>query len=85
MEFMLPLRLTNSIRPFQALAIVVMSLAIAPTAQAAPKMAQRVAMQDQPLCFVQLPGKTKNLDKLCGLGSKGKGADQNGVINWILM
>lgn len=72
---------TNSTRSFQALAIVAMILAIAPTVQAAPKMAQRVAMQDQPLCFVQLSGKTKNLDKLCGLGNKGKTADRNGVIN----
>jgi uncharacterized protein YneF (UPF0154 family) len=71
----------NSSRPFQAFVIAGMILAIAPTAQAAPKMAQRVAMQDQPLCFVQLPGQTKNLDKLCGLGSKGKKADRNGVIN----
>jgi hypothetical protein len=63
-------------RPFQALAILAMILAIAPTAQAAPKKAQRLAMQDQPLCFVQLPGKTTNLDKLCGLGSKG-----NNTIN----
>jgi hypothetical protein len=62
---------TNSTRPFQILAIAAMILAIGPTAQAAPKMAQRVAMKDQPLCFVQLPGKTTNLDKLCGLGRKG--------------
>jgi hypothetical protein len=78
---MLPLRLMNSTRLFQALAIVAMSLVIAPTAQAAPKTAQRLAMQDQPLCFVQLPANTKNLDKLCGLGSRGKVADQNSVIN----
>jgi hypothetical protein len=78
---MLPLNLTNSIRPFQVLSIVAMLLAIAPTVQAAPKMAQRVAMKDQPLCFVQLPGKTTNLDKLCGLGNKGKTADKNGVFN----
>jgi hypothetical protein len=81
MKFMLPLNLTNFIRPFQVLSIAAMLLAIAPTAQAAPKMAQRVAMQDQPLCFVQLPGRTKNLDKLCGLGGTGKATDQNGVIN----
>ncbi len=62
---------TNPTQKFQALAILAMVLAIAPTAQAAPKTPQRVAMQDQPLCFVQLPGKTTNLDKLCGLGSKG--------------
>ncbi len=61
--------------------VLAMVLAIAPTAQAAPKMAQRLAMQDQPLCFVQLPGKTTNLDKLCGLGNKGKTTDRNGVIN----
>jgi hypothetical protein len=78
---MLPSRLTNSIRPFQVLSIVAMILTIAPTAQSAPKMAQRLAMQDQPLCFVQLPANTKNLNKLCGLGSKGKVADQNSVIN----
>ncbi len=72
---------TNSPRPFQILAIAAMVIAIAPTAQAAPKMAQRVAMRDQPLCFVQLPGKTTNLDKLCGLGNKGKATDRNGVIN----
>jgi hypothetical protein len=81
MKFMQRLHRPNSPRLFQALSIVAMILAIAPTVQAAPKMAQRVAMQDQPLCFVQLPGKTKNLDKLCGLGNKGKGADQNGVVN----
>jgi hypothetical protein len=71
MKFMQRLHRPNSTRPFQILAIAAMILAIVPTAQAAPKMAQRVAMQDQPLCFVQLPGKTKNLDKLCGLGNKG--------------
>jgi hypothetical protein len=81
MKFMLPLNLTNSIRPFQVLSIVAMILAIAPTAQAAPKMAQRVATQNQPLCFIQLPGQTKNLDKLCGLGNKGKTAEKNGVFN----
>ncbi len=72
---------TTPTRLFQALSIAAMILAIAPTVQAVPKMAQRVAMQDQPLCFVQLPGKTTNLDKLCGLGGTGKAADQNGVIN----
>jgi hypothetical protein len=81
MKFMLPLNLTNSIRPFQVLSIVAMLLAIAPTVQAAPKMAQRVAMKDQPLCFVQLPGKTTNLDKLCGLGNKSKTVDRNSPIN----
>jgi hypothetical protein len=78
---MLRLHRANSTRPFQALVIAAMILAIAPTAEAAPKMAQSVATQDQPLCFVQLPGKTKNLDKLCGLGGKDKTADQNSVIN----
>jgi hypothetical protein len=78
---MLRLHLINPTQRFQALAIVAMILAIAPTAQAAPKTAQRFAMQDQPLCFVQLPGKTQNLDKLCGLGGKDKAADQNSVIN----
>jgi hypothetical protein len=78
---MLGLHRTNSTQKFQALAIAAMILAIAPTVQAAPKMAQRVAMQDQPLCFVQLPGQTKNLDKLCGLGGKRKTADRNSVIN----
>jgi hypothetical protein len=72
---------TTPTRLFQALSIAAMILAIAPTVQAVPKMAQRVAMQDQPLCFVQLPGKTTNLDKLCGLGDKGKAAGQNGVID----
>jgi hypothetical protein len=67
---MLRLHGTTPTRLFQALSIGAMILAIAPTAQAAPKMAQRVATQDQPLCFVQLPGKTKKLDKLCGLDSK---------------
>jgi hypothetical protein len=81
MKFMLRLNRTNSPRLLQALSIAAMVLAIAPTVQAAPKMAQRVATQDQPLCFVQLPGKTTNLDKLCGLGGTGKAADQNGVIN----
>jgi hypothetical protein len=81
MKFMLRLHGTTPTRIFQALSIGAMILAIAPTVQAAPKMAQRVAMQDQPLCFVQLPGKTKNLDKLCGLGNKSKGTDQNGVVN----
>jgi hypothetical protein len=82
MKFMLPLNLTNSIRPFQVLSIVAMILTIAPTAQAAPRSIQRLAMQDQSLCFIQLPGKaTTTLDKFCGLGSKGKVADQNGVIN----
>jgi hypothetical protein len=71
MKFMQRLHRTNSPRPFQILAIAAMILAIAPTVQAAPKTPQRLAMQDQPLCFVQLPGKTTNLDKLCGLGSKG--------------
>jgi hypothetical protein len=71
MKFMARLHRTNSTRSFQVLSIAAMILAIAPTAQAAPKMTQRLAMKDQPLCFVQLPGKTQNLDKLCGLGSKG--------------
>jgi hypothetical protein len=71
MKFMQRLHRKNSPRLFQAFAIAAMILAIAPTAQAAPKTPQRLAMQDQPLCFVQLPGKTTNLDKLCGLGSKG--------------
>ncbi len=78
---MLCLHRTNSARPFRVLAILALILAIAPTAQAAPKMTQRLALQDQSLCFVQLPGQTKNLDKLCGLGSEGKKVGRNGVIN----
>jgi hypothetical protein len=45
-DFMLRVPL-NSPRPFQALAIAAMILAIAPTAQAAPKTAQRLAMKDR--------------------------------------
>jgi hypothetical protein len=81
MDFMLRLRMTAPNGWLQTGAIAAMILVIATTAQAAPKMAQRVAMQDQPLCFVQLPGKTTNLDKFCGLGNKSKTADRNSPIN----
>jgi hypothetical protein len=61
---------TNPTHKFQALAIAAMILAIAPTAQAAPKTTQRAAIKDQPSCFVQLSSKTTNLDKLCGPSKK---------------
>jgi hypothetical protein len=67
---MLRLHRTNSNRTFQALAISAVLLAIAPTAQAAPKTAQRAAIKDQPSYLVQLPSKTINLDKRCDSGRK---------------
>ncbi|KAM3090617.1 hypothetical protein ACKFKG_28960 [Phormidesmis sp. 146-35] len=74
--------LTGSTRLLNTLSILTLILTIAPTVQAAPRSMQTQAMQDQSVCFIQLPGKaTTNLDKLCGLGFERNPTNQSNIIN----
>ncbi|KAM3100611.1 hypothetical protein ACKFKF_11320 [Phormidesmis sp. 146-12] len=80
--FMRHLCLTGSTRLLNTLSILTLILTIAPTVQAAPRSMQTQAMQDQSVCFIQLPGKaTTNLNKLCGLGFERNPTNQSNIIN----